>query len=179
MSRNSRVLLVALALLVVIGAGGVFFAMRDEVNGGSLGANQEACELLTLDEAKALLNDTAKKVTGSDVAPKETDNLKITHCNYTTQGTGINDSWTLSLEVRAAKTGAGGADNASLFPPNKTGGQQVVGYGDEALWEATSGQLTVLYDENFYKLSLSKGYGSNAATLADAQKAAEAVGLRN
>jgi hypothetical protein len=178
MSRNSSVVLIALALLVVIGAGGVFFAMKEEANGG-VGSNQEACELLTLEEAKSLLNDTAKKSASGEVRTEETDNLKITNCNYVTQGSGLSDVWTVNLEVRSAKTGAGAADNASYFPPNNTEGQQVAGYGDEALWDAYSGQLTVLQDNNFYLVSMTKGFGGNTVTLSDVQQAAEAVGVKN
>lgn len=179
MSRNSRVLLVVLAILLVVGAGGAFLAIRDTIKNGSKAmSNKTACDQLTLEEAKTLLNETAQKSTSSDINNQDSPDLKTTHCNYVTEGQGLHDIWTVQLELRVAKNDAGAEKNASYFPPNKTQGQQVAGYGDEALWDAYSGQLSVLQDDDFYLVSMSKGLGGNTVTLADVQKAAEAVGLK-
>lgn len=180
MSRNSRALLIVLAILLVVGAGGTFFAIRDTIfNGSGSMIGKTACDVVTLEESKELLNDTAKKSDSSSIGNKETVDLNTTHCNYVTEGTGLQDIWTLNVELRAAKSDVGKEKNASYFPPNKTDGQQVAGYGDEALWDAYSGQLTVLKDGNFYLLSMSKGLGGNTVALADVQKAAEAAGLKD
>jgi hypothetical protein len=178
MSRySSRVLLIALALLLVLGVSTAFFAIRDGINNNVAMANQTACDLLTLNDAKTLLNDTAKK-SDDTAGNKETADLSKSRCSYVTQGAGLQDIWTLTLELRIAKTDDGKADNASYFTPNKTDDQQVAGYGDEARWDAYSGRLSVLRGGDFYLVSMTKGFGGNTVVLADVQKAAEAVGLK-
>jgi hypothetical protein len=174
---NSRPLLISLAILLVVGVGMAFFAIRDAINNNIALSSQTACDMLTINEAKTLLNDTAKKsddVTGN----KETADLSKSRCSYVTQGAGLQDIWTLTLELRMAKTDEGKAENTSYFAPNKTDDQQVAGYGDEARWDAYSGRLSVLKGGDFYLVSMTKGFGGNTVLLADVQKAAEAVGLK-
>lgn len=140
--------------------------------------DKTACEVLTLDKAKTLLSETAQKkdATSADV---ETNSIHKTRCEYATQGQTVQDMWTLSLEVREAKNAAGAAENATDFPPHTTPGKLVPGYGDEALWDELAGRFRILKAGNYYTISMSKGMGAAAITLAELQKIAAAIGLKD
>lgn len=181
MTPRARWLTIALAVFFVLGAGAVFLVVKKN-NGNGLYeiSTQAACDLLTLEEAKSLLSDTAvKDEHASQESAKETYSFKITRCEYKTDGQNAYDMLRLSLEVRGAKTAAGAVENASQFPPNQTDDKQVPGYGDEALWDSLANNLSVLKDGNVYTVAIAKGLGGEAVPLADLQKAAAAAGLKN
>lgn len=140
--------------------------------------NKTACEVLTFDKAKALLNETAQKKDAIS-ADVETNSIHKTRCEYATQGQTVQDMWTLSLEVREAKNAAGAAENATDFPPHTTQGKSVPGYGDEALWDELAGRFRILKAGNYYTVSMSKGLGGDAVTLAELQKIAATIDLKN
>lgn len=181
MTPRTRWLTIALAIFFILAAAAVFFVVKKtDGNGVSTTYTQTACDLLTLEEVKSLLNDTAiKDERASQEGTKETYSFKTTHCEYKTAGQNMQDVLKVSLEVRAAKTAAGVAENTTQFPPNKTDGKQLPGYGDEALWDSLANNLRILKDGNVYVVVMAKGLGGETVPLADLQEAASSAGLKN
>lgn len=120
-----------------------------------------ACETLTLEEAKSITGETTKLSSGTGIGDREDADLKVTNCSYVRQGRTVGDGRIITLAVFAAKTQAGADQNKSYFTPDKSSKFEAVGgYGDRAYWDEFSNRLYVIDGNNYYTISESDGLGA-------------------
>lgn len=136
----------------------------------------EACDVLTLDEAKLLLGEAATVGTNTD--PLTSPAISIDNCSYTNNAATVGDIRIITLTTRSALNEEGRKSNIDVFSPDyveyPANAEVVEGLGDKAFWDPNSRQLAIL-DGDLW-LGIVYG-GTNPAnnTLEDAKKVAELV----
>jgi hypothetical protein len=125
-----------------------------------------ACQAFTLADAKAVLGQEAKASTANGSSDSQSNDLAVSVCSYSGAAGSVEDTQTVTVLARSAKSSAGAASNESLFGKDKPAGKQdVPGMGQSAFWDAQLSQLSVLQDHNLYIIGNMKGTGSNSGTL--------------
>lgn len=115
----------------------------------------DACEVFTEAEAKTVLG--AEATLGSNTAPATSDDIAVSNCNYTNNATSVPDVRTATLLARSAMTDTGMESNQAAFSDGRPQDAQIVeGYGEEAFYTPSTGQLSVLKDNTWYLIT----YGS-------------------
>lgn len=136
-------------------------------------AQHDACQLLTEEKAKSILGTMA--VLGSDSLPSSTDDLKVTNCTYNNDAGNFKDIISISVLVRSPLNKDGHNSNVQAFEnPAIIGEQPVDGYGEKAVWNAATGQLNVLKDDNWIIITYGKTTPSSR-TLGEVKPAATKI----
>lgn len=120
-----------------------------------------ACDLLTLDEAKSLLGD--QTINGVATNPVQAGNLTISKCGYSDGLPDTENAVVAAVVVRSGINDAGIEQNKTDFATGKpaTGVQDVKGVGDDAYFNAATGQLNILKESTW--VIVSYGAGSSPA----------------
>jgi hypothetical protein len=134
-----------------------------------------ACDLLTLDEAKTLLGDST--INGVVQTPVQSGNVTVSKCGYSDGLADTANAVVAAIIVRSGINDAGIASNKAQFVAGKpsAGVQDVSGIGDSAYFNAGLGQLNVLKDSTWIILSYGSGADPQANTLEDTEKLAKLV----
>ncbi len=147
----------------------------NQIQSGDEFKGVDACTVLTQDVATQILGADNKKGDTS-AGNVSTDALSVSNCTYSTNytvGQPISSVKAVSILVRAAKNSTGKDSNNNSFGPGRPAGAQTVsGYGDDAFWNPTYGQLNILKHNNWYILS-SGSSSLTTRTLDDAKKLAD------
>lgn len=111
-----------------------------------------ACQAFTLADAKAVLGSGAAAGSGNGLSDSASGDVAVSTCSYSgAPGLTAQDTRTITLLSRSAKSAAGAASNKSVFGKDKpVGKQDVSGVGDAAFWDSTLSQLDVLKGNNWY-----------------------------
>lgn len=133
----------------------------------------KACDLLTIDEAKQLLGDSA--VPGTNQDPTINEDIGISTCTYTNNAQVVSDIRITTVMVRTGLTEAGKESNKFTFEGGRPADTELVaGIGEAAYYTPSAGQLSVLKDGNWISVVFA-GTEPQKATLADAKLLAEKV----
>ncbi len=168
---------VTAVLIVVIGllGGGCGDDTRskpagDRASGGF--KKLQACDLLTLDDAKKIIGPDAEKWEGGTNIDSATNHISLSLCQFQS----ADGKHYISLLVRAPLSEAGAAGNESGFDPSRpAGAQDVSGYGDRAYYDSSSAQLFVLDHRVYLTFMNTRGAGGGKPSVADMQKVADLV----
>jgi hypothetical protein len=135
---------------------------------------QQACEILTQRIAKSVLGSVGEGV----APPPETSNaeVSVTSCVRANAVAGLDQTRSVSLLMRVAKSVTGAQGNESVFQAGSlpSGAQEVTGYGDAAFWNPSFGQLNILEGGNWYILA-SGPIDPKKHTLAETKNLADAM----
>lgn len=131
-----------------------------------------ACKAFTLADATAILGNGTKGGTGNGSSDTASADVAVSTCSYSgAAGLTIQDTKTVTVLSRSAKTKAGADSNESIFGANRPAGKQgVPGVGDAAFWDAQLSQLDVLQHHNWYIIGNMSGTHADSGTL-DVSKA--------
>jgi hypothetical protein len=144
-------------------------------HGGSAFVGKKACELLTLDDAKALIGSDAQKAEVPGVGDLERADISLTNCTYHDEDV----EHFVGLLLRAGRTDSGARENDTVFEESRKqeGTTDVSGYGDKAAWSPKMGQLYVYVKGSYLIFNNDKGTGLSkpTASLDDAKKVADLV----
>lgn len=110
----------------------------------------DACTVVTQADAVAILGNGAKK---SETVEGDTssEDILVSTCSYSQSGS----VKALTLLARSAKSNQGADSNSSQFTsllPEMA--QKIDGFGDNAYWDPTYGQLNILKNNNWYILTI-------------------------
>lgn len=134
-----------------------------------------ACELLTLDEAKELMGNSAL---GSAVtAPVISGDISTSKCGYTDGNSNTANLVVAAINVRSGINDKGVEQNKTDFA-NGTPTENIMtvnDLGDKAYFNQTNGQLNVLDGHNWILISYGPGDDALANTLEDAVTLAKKV----
>jgi hypothetical protein len=141
----------------------------------NIAAQKQACGIFTLADAKQLLGDSAKG--GENPADTSSQDVDVTVCNYlqdlSSSNVPVSSGKSASLTVKIPKTEDGIKSNQGQFGIVKPGDvQDVSGYGDNAYWDPTHGQLDILKNNTWYILS-NGSITPSARTLDEAKQLAD------
>ncbi|HEY8885959.1 MAG TPA: hypothetical protein VIM31_00450 [Candidatus Microsaccharimonas sp.] len=134
-----------------------------------------ACDLLTLDEAKTLLGD--KTINGVVTTPVQQGNLTISKCSYSDGLSDTANAVVAAIIVRSGVNDAGILQNKNEFVAGKpsAGVEDVTGVGDSAYFNTGLGQLNVLKDSTWILVSYGSGASPQGNSLDDTVKLAKLV----
>ena len=183
--KKNVVLIVIVAIVLVLAAGAaVAFMNKKKVNDTSSNTQSssarfspkivDACVVLTPQIATAYFGEVPEK---SDTPSSQTssDDINVSNCSYSTKFVigQAGKMRTAGLLARSAKTQVGADSNKSEFTDQRPqDAQSVSGYGNDAFWSPTYGQLNILKGNNWYIIQA--GYTTLASrTLDDAKKLAD------
>lgn len=135
----------------------------------------QACDLLTLNEAKTLLG--AKTINGVDTRPVQSGDVTVSKCSYSDGLIDTAHAVVAAIVVRSGINDAGIAQNRAEFIAGKpsAGVQDVSGIGDKAYFNTGLGQLNILKDSTWILVSYGSGAAPQGNTLDDAVKLAKLV----
>lgn len=127
----------------------------------------KACDALTLPAAQAVLGSGTKAGAANGKSDSASADVAVSTCSYSgSPGLTAQDTKTVTLLARSAKTAAGAESNESVFGKNKpVGKQDVSGVGDAAFWDAQLSQLDILVGHNWYIIGNMSGTQSDSGTL--------------
>jgi hypothetical protein len=138
-----------------------------------------ACQVFTLQDAKKIIGDTAKKSSGTS-AKASTKDINVSTCLYGQDSSTmpINKAQNLktaTVLARSPKTSTGKQANQDQFGKSKPAGvQDVSGYGDKAFWNPQVGQLNILKGDSWLILSTGS-FTPSSHVLGDTQKMADLI----
>jgi hypothetical protein len=134
-----------------------------------------ACDLLTLAEAKTLLGD--KTINGVHTTPIQKGNLTVSQCGYSDGLPDTAHAMVAAVVVRSGINDAGIAQNKAEFVAGKpsAGVEDVAGVGDMAYFNTGLGQLNILKDTTWLILSYGQNADPQGNSLDDAVKLAKLV----
>ena len=134
-----------------------------------------ACDLLTLAEAKTLLGDST--INGVVQTPVQQKNITVSKCGYSDGLPDTANAVVAAIVVRSGINDAGIQQNKNEFVAGKpsAGVEDVSGIGDKAYFNTGNGQLNVLKDSTWIIASYGSGATPNANTLEDVTKLAKLV----
>ncbi|HET9721593.1 MAG TPA: hypothetical protein VFP32_01000 [Candidatus Saccharimonadales bacterium] len=145
----------ALIIIAVNNGRGHNDAALDTSSVQSAPAHKKACDIFTLADAKKLLGDNAKG--GQSTPDKSSSDLSVSTCSYTADSGSnapVSSNNSASLTVRTPSSSAGTQVGQKEFDyPPAPQDQKVTGYGDDAYWDAQTGQLNILKNNIWYVLS--------------------------
>lgn len=147
---------------------------KEHGDAGHLG-KREACDYFKQADADQLLGAGSQK--GSLNADASSSDVHVSTCTYTTKAETLEEARnmrTASVLVRAPLTETGAESNETPFQNRPQGAQDVSGYGDQAYWDPSMGQLNVLKDNTWLIISNGKSHASDR-TLDEAKKLADIV----
>jgi hypothetical protein len=176
-SRSMAALVSALVVGLAAGAcgGGGSGTGSGGDRGGSAFVGKKACELLTLDDAKALIGSDAQKAEGPGLGDLERADISLTNCTFHDEDV----EHFVGLLLRAGRTDIGARENDTVFEDSRKqeGTEDVTGYGDKAAWSPTMGQLYVYVKGSYLIFNNDKGAGLSkpTASLDEAKKVADLV----
>jgi hypothetical protein len=136
----------------------------------------DACKVLTPEIAAHYLGETPET---SDTSSTEasSDDINVSNCAYSTKFV-IGQPASLrsaSLLARSAKTNDGVDSNKNVFIDQRPAGAETIsGYGNDAFWNPSTGQLNILKNNNWYIVQAG-GTSPASRTVADAKKLADLV----
>lgn len=136
-----------------------------------------ACDLLTLDDAKALLG--ANAVQTLREGPDSGVNESTSQCSYSNNETDLALMRAIHISARSPLTRDGIDGNTSAFESTNgstpaAGDEVVEGYGDKALWDTSTHQLAILKDNAWLRISYG-GSNQTTNTIEDAKKVADII----
>lgn len=133
-----------------------------------------ACDLLTMDEAKSLLGEST--INGIHQTPVQSGDITTSQCGYSDGLVDTSNAVVAAVNIRSAINDAGIKLNKMQFESGKpTGVQDITGIGDEAYFNAGLGQLNILKDTTWIIVSYGSGANPQGNTLADDEKLAKLV----
>jgi hypothetical protein len=176
MKRNALVTggLLVLALLVVGIAALAGGDSKDDNNAKGTGRDTskmfkvvEACTAFTLADATAILGDGTKAGTTNGSGDTESSDVAVSTCSYSgASGLTVQDTKTITLLARSAKTKAGAESNKAVFGKDKPAGKQDVdGLADAAFWDEPMSQLHILAANNWYIIGNMSGTNADSGSL--------------
>lgn len=122
-----------------------------------------ACEHVSLNVAKLVLGGNPTPVENETSTLASDMDMRVDQCTYRSSES------TLRVTAFAAKSSVGRSTNAITFGSGRPSGvQNEPSYGQSAYWNASTGILSVLKDNNRYDISRTGGYDA-------VKKAADAV----
>jgi hypothetical protein len=126
-----------------------------------------ACKAFTLSDATAILGQGTKAGSNNGSSDTASDDVAVSTCSYSgASGITVEDTKTITVLARAAKTKAGADSNESVFGANKPAGKQdVSGVGDAAFWDAQLSQLDILQHHNWYIIGNMSGTHADSGTV--------------
>ena len=134
-----------------------------------------ACDLLTLDEAKEFLGDATIK--GIEKTPVQTGAITTSQCGYSDGKIDVDNAIVIALNVRSGINDAGIELNKAQFesgiPTENV--ELVQNVGDKAYFNTKLGQLNVLKDSTWVLVSYGPGADPQANKLEDAVKLADKI----
>lgn len=144
--------------------------------------NVDACDVLTESVAKQVIGAGAEKGDTS-AGNVSSDDVSVSNCVYTYKSvtTGpifdqLASTDHAGLLVRSAKTQIGVKSNKTPFTTARpSAAQDVSGFGDDAYFNPTTGQLNILKGGNWYILSKYKGTSGTATTVDEVKVLATAL----
>lgn len=134
-----------------------------------------ACDLLTLDEAKAFLGDATINVVSEN--PVQTGSLTVSKCGYSDGKIDTDNAVVAAIVVRSGINDAGIALNKAQFESGKplTDVEVLSGVGDSAYFNTALGQLNILKQSTWIIISYGAAQTPTANTIEDAKKLADKV----
>lgn len=136
----------------------------------------KACDMITMDEAKALLG--VKTLNSVNEKPTIEKDTAISRCGYTDGNEMQGQMKVAAVIVRSGVNDKGVEQNKTQFmagKPKDQGIETVEGVGDAAYYNAKIGQLNVLNGRDWLILSYGLGSDPLSNTLDDAKKLAQVV----
>jgi len=139
-----------------------------------------ACDLLTLDEAKTLLGDDA--ILGEHYDPDSGNIVSVSQCSYTNGQSDLSLLRVIHITARSALSKDGQDSNTTAFESTNgsipaAGDKAVKGYGDKAFWDTTVHEISILKGDLWIRISYG-GADQTKNTLDDTKKVAKFV-LKN
>jgi hypothetical protein len=130
-----------------------------------------ACKQFTLPLAREILGNGAALNTQDSAVVSETADMLISSCVYRTHGTD-----TVRLSAYLAKTSLGQSPNIVVFGSDRPAGvRDIPGYGQASFWDAHTGMLSVLKNNNRYDISRSSGNPPASASQDEVLRAATVI----
>lgn len=134
----------------------------------------KACDVVTEKVTKDLLGSVGPE---SPATPDvDSPDIRVSTCIRVNAASGVSTTRSVSLVMRVAESETGASSNEAVFASGArpAGAQEVSGYGEEAFWAPTMGQLNILNKGNWYILT-SGPLDTTKSKLADTQKLADAL----
>lgn len=134
-----------------------------------------ACDLLSIDEARELLGGNALK--SSEKKPVQNENTATSTCGYANGDANTESMVVAAVMVRSGLNDKGVQQNKTEFAAGKPDKnvKDVKGLGDSAYFNEKLGQLNILDGRRWIILSDGVGSAPQANTLEDAVKLAKKV----
>jgi hypothetical protein len=135
-----------------------------------------ACNVFTESEAESLLGST-KLINGGSTDPEQTGDTANTECSYSDSNPDQNSMIVAAVIVRSGINDKGVQENKTEFVAGRpTQNVEIIkGFGQNAYFNETLGQLNILDGKNWIVLSFGVGANPSANTLADAEKMAHVI----
>lgn len=149
--------LIIVLVVVLLAGGGYFFYNKNKKDekaekAANTFVNIDACTVFTESEAQEVLGEAATK--GETTAPTSSDDIHVSTCSYTNNGSSAANTQIATVLVRSPKNATGVDSNKAVFGNGKPQDVEVVqGYGTEAYYNADTGQLNVFKDNAWYIIS--------------------------
>jgi hypothetical protein len=161
-TRFSYLLTIGMGLVIIAGAATYAIANRKPASDSHSLVPIAACKTLTLSEAQAVLDASARLKTNSSATTK--NNIQTTTCAYAT----ATQTATVTVQSPLDVQGLTWIDNT--FHDRMGNYLRVTGYGHHAYYDEATGQLNVHDNGSWYVISL-----SHDATLANLELVADKV----
>lgn len=154
---NNKLVVAIVAIVIVLGGGSYLLLKHPaaSTNNGSTSSSSNykqamACDLFNQSEATQILGQgtTKSSVVNTD---ESTSDVAVTTCTYNNSATSV----TATALVRSGLTANGTSTNKSGYDQTKTTDSvtAVTGLGDEAYYDTTLGQLSVMKGNNWILIS--------------------------
>lgn len=159
------VVIAVLVLIVAVWAGGSSDSAK--TSQGKKYKVVAACDAFTLKDAEAVLGQGTKASTANGQSDSQTSDINLSTCSYHgVVGLAAEDTKTVTILSRSAKSAVGAESNRSVFGQDKPiGKQDVSGIGDAAFWDAELSQLDILKGNNWYIIGNMSGTNANSGKL--------------
>jgi len=134
-----------------------------------------ACDLLTLDEAKTFLGEST--INGVNKTPVQTGVITTSQCGYSDGKVDVENAMVIALNVRTGINDAGIELNKAQFESGiPTENVEILSnIGDQAYFNTKLGQLNVLKQSTWVLISYGPGADPQANKLEDAVKLADKI----
>jgi cytoskeletal protein RodZ len=155
------IVLVVLLLGVFLLPGGFFGSDKDTTESTNTQTAQKssskftavnACDIFTKEEAQQILGASATQST--EETPTSTKDVSVSTCTYSNNAADVNSIEVASVLVRSGLSESGASTNKAVFGTGTPeGSEKVSGYGEDAYFTSSIGQLNVLKDNNWIIIS--------------------------